>query len=400
MARFTGFSFRRRLAALLIYILCGVTGALAQTLSGHVTLQGSDDHALATVRIEKLGIGSTAKLDGAYRITGIKAGRHLVEYSFVGYKTVQVEMTFAEGEDKVHDVVLVEAPIMLNAAFATPDGSDPARYILNQVWTNAERRYKANNTFRVTSSTVMSFCDFDVMTEFMPDPVRKIMMGLAAVSGYKGVMKLIFAHPDLDIVTTCNATCKAGKYKWDKAQVKTCNAALTEDEKRAAGKFVLHEDLYRMVYRDNLLRNKKAKVHLKGSYQDGDHLVYIIEATKGKDREVMHVVDETWDVKKYMMTEYGNTIIVEMRKAIGDLYMPVSVNTKLTLIKESPEEVMKHVSDDKEPSRMEKRLGDKMAKKIAKDEERMKRVEKIAERVKTKGIELAINYGMTLRYSR
>lgn len=400
MTNFTKSFIRPRLATLLLFLLVGVTHLFAQTLSGHVTLQGSRDPALATVRIDKLSIGSTAKLDGSYRLTGIKPGKHLVEFSFVGYKTVQQELTFAEGENKVFDVLLEEAPIMLSTVFITPDGSDPAHYIMNLVWANAERKYKANNNFQISTSTVLSFRDFDVMTELMPNSIRRVIMFVAALSGFKGVMQLIFAHPDLDVVTMGNATCKAGKYKWGEERVKTCNATLTDKEKKTLNKLTLHENFYKMIYGENLLRHKKAKLTLKGSYLDGNDVVYIIEATKGKEREVMHVIDEKWDVKKYVVTSHDNTIIVEMRKAIGGLYMPVSINTKMVMMKETPEEIEKQLSDEKEPNRKEKRMEEKMKKRLAKDEEHLKRVKKMMERIKDQGMEIAINFGMTLNYSR
>lgn len=389
-----------KLATLLLYIILGVAHLSAQSLCGRVTLQGCSDHALATVRIDKLGIGSTAKLDGSYRVTGIKPGRHLVEYSFVGYKTVLQEMNFVEGEEKIFDVVLEEAPIMLSTVFVTPDGSDPARYIMNRVWANAELKYKTNNNFQISSSTVISFRDFDVVTELMPNSIRRLLMTAAALGGFKGVLQLIFAHPDLDVVTLGSATCKAGKYTWSNEQVKTCNVQLNDKEKKALNKLNIHEDLYKMVYRENLFRNKKAKLTMKGSYQDGDDLVYIIEATKGKQREVMHVIDEKWDVKKYVLTEFDNTIIVEMRKSVGSLYMPVSINTKMVLMRETPEEMKRKASEENEPSRMEKRMGKKVTKQIVEDEQRMRRVEKMSQRIKDHGIEIAINYGMSLRYSR
>lgn len=389
-----------RMAALLLFILSVALHLSAQTLSGHITLQGSNNHALATVRIDKLGLGSTAKLDGSYKVIGIKPGKHLVEYSFVGYKTVQKELTFKEGEDKQLDMILEAAPVMLGTVFVTPDGSAPARYIMDHVWANAERKYKANNNFQITSSTVLSFRDFDVLTELMPNSIRRLLMTVAALSGFKGVMQLIFAHPNLDVTTTSGATCKVGKYKWSDERVKTCNVLLTNKEKEALTKFKFHEDLYKTIYDGNLLRNKRAKLSLKGSYMDGDDVVYIIEATKGKGHEVMHVIEEKWDVKKYVVLENDNTIIVEMRKAIGDLYMPVSINAKMILMKETPEEIEKRSMEETTPSRMGKRMGEKVAKNIVKDEDRMDRVKRMMERVEQNGMEIAVNYGISLNYTK
>lgn len=394
----------KKIVILFLLILLGIAPLLAQTLSGHVRLQGSSNHALATVRIEQLGIGSTAKLDGAYRITGIKPGKHTVEYSFVGYKTVQKEITFTEGKDEVCDVELEEHPIALNPVFITPDGSDPARYIMNQVWANAQRKYNANKNYHVTSTTVLSFRDLDIVSDFLPRPIKRVLMMMAAVVGMRAPLKLIFDHPNLDVATTNQATCKGGKYKWGKEKIKSCNEQLTPKEIDVLNKFGVHEDLYKTVYVENLLRNKKAQLKLKGTYMDGNDLVYIVEAVKGSKREAMHVIDGKWDVTRYIVYDGSDDTIVEMRKALGDLYMPVSMNLKLVLIKMSPEEIKKMMEETPEETREtnEKsgRMMNKEINRIEKDKERKERIQKMMQRVLENGLETTLSFGATLKYHK
>lgn len=395
----------KKILLLSIICLASIATACAQTLSGKITLKGIDESPLATIRIPSLGIGTTAKLDGTYYVGDIKPGKHTVEYSYIGFKTVKQEITFAAGEEKKLDILMEEAPIMLDAVFITPDGSDPAHYIINKVWANAEKKYKAINTFNAETSTVLSFRDFDIISEFIPSTLKSVLLFTAGLVGYKKVIKLIFDHPELDVTTANSASFTKGKYKWGKETVKRCNVTLNDKEKEALNKITCHDDLYEMVYKENIFRNKKAKIRLKGSYQDGDDFVYILEATKGKDRATMYVIDDKWDVTKYIEKTEGFEERYELRKAVGNLYMPVSLNITFSLMKMSAEELKKEAEKDesemseKEQKKLNKKR-EKLEKKLEKDEAKKERVKKLAQRIGNRGIDCSVNYGITLKYKK
>lgn len=395
----------KKIFLLSVFCLACIATACAQTLSGKISLKGSDAYPLATIRIQNLGIGTTAKLDGTYYVADLKPGKYIVEYSFIGFKTVKEEITFAANEQKTQDVVLEEAPIMLDAVFITPDGSNPAHYIINKVWANAEKKYKAVKTFNAETSTVLSFRDFDLVSEFMPSTLKSVLLFTAGLVGYKKVIKLIFDHPELDVTTGNNASFANGKYKWGKETVKRCNTTLNDKEKEALNKITCHDNLYEMVYKENLFRNKKAKIKLKGSYQDGDDFIYILEASKGKEKATMYVVDDKWDVKRYISKEEGFEERYELRKAIGNLYMPVSLNITFSMMKMSAEELKKEAEKDesemseKEQKKLNKKR-EKLEKKLEKDEAKKERVKKLAQRIGNRGIDVSVNYGITLKYKK
>lgn len=395
----------KKILLLSLFCLACIATACAQTLSGKITLKGSDSYPLATIRIPDLGIGTTAKIDGTYYVGDIKPGKHHVEYSFIGFKTVKMDITFGDGEQMTQDIVMDEAPIMLDAVFVTPDGSDPTQYILKKVWANAEKKYKTVSTFGAETSTVLSFRDFDIISEFMPSTTKSVLMFAAGLVGYKKVLKLIFDHPELDVTTANRVSFAGGKYKWGKEIVKRCNTTLNDKEKDALNKLTCHDNLYEMVYKENLFRNKKAKLRLKGSYQDGDNFIYILEATKGKEKATMYVIDDKWDVKKYVSDMGGLEERYELRKAVGNLYMPVSLNVTFTAMKMSFEEMKKMVEkEDSELSDKEKKKLDKkreeFEKKLSNNDAKRERVTKIAERIGNRGIDCSVNYGVTIKYKK
>lgn len=293
----------KRLYLCLLGSIVSVLTTMAQSLSGQVTLNDSVDSPIATIRIDDLGIGTTAKIDGTYKLNDIKPGTHIVEFSYVGYKTVTKELTFAVGEDKRLDVELEQTPITLGTVFVTPDGSDASHFILNKVWEQAERRYKAAGDFKFHTTMLFSYRDFDLLKVFinsLPPFIRRLLYMAIRISGYKDMMDIVFAYPHLDLQTTNSGSCIKKRYKWGTEEVKRCNVSLTDREKKALNKLLKLDDLYKSIYVDNLLRKKKASVKLKGSYDDGNKVVYILEGKLSGIKATMHVFEDSWDVVKYV----------------------------------------------------------------------------------------------------
>ena len=399
----------KHLLLLLLLHAMAFTVATAQTLSGTIVLEGGDNNPLATILVSDLGIGTTAKLDGSYRIAGIKPGVHTVEYSFVGYKTIKTEMTFAAGEAKTHDVTMELAPIMLNVAFATPDGSDPARYIARKALETAEKKYKALADFRFSTSTIVSSRDLDFVDEFLPPAAAKMTYMVAGLMGYKTMLKLLMKYPELDVVMSNSGTCAARKYKWGKETLARCNVTLSEKEKAALNVVKLSDNLFDQVYADNIMRSKKAKVRLAGSYLDGDNFVYIIEATKGGERDVMHVIDGTWDVKRFIKKVDIDEEVWELRRAVGNLYLPVSYNETLEFFRKDAKQIQAESEareqqqsgkDAEKTSKLAERMAKRIMKRVERDESERDRLRSMAKRIEQRGINCSITRGATITYRR
>lgn len=386
----------KRLYLCLLGSIVSVLTTMAQSLSGQVTLNDSVDSPIATIRIDDLGIGTTAKIDGTYKLNDIKPGTHIVEFSYVGYKTVTKELTFAVGEDKRLDVELEQTPITLGTVFVTPDGSDASHFILNKVWEQAERRYKAAGDFKFHTTMLFSYRDFDLLKVFinsLPPFIRRLLYMAIRISGYKDMMDIVFAYPHLDLQTTNSGSCIKKRYKWGTEEVKRCNVSLTDREKKALNKLLKLDDLYKSIYVDNLLRKKKASVKLKGSYDDGSKVVYILEGKLSGIKATMHVFEDSWDVVKYVEQSGDNKDLWELRKSVGDLYMPVSYNSMGILLQETSESLQKKFSET-----IEKAEKDKLGKKEERLINGFKDIMKMAE--ERGGIDCRINQGVTINYNK
>ncbi|MEM9885880.1 MAG: TonB-dependent receptor [Bacteroidota bacterium] len=69
--------------------------------------------AFANVGITSLGLGTTTDLEGAYRLTNVPAGTHTVQFSYLGYGSVQREVTVTPKARVEIDVSLSEDGVEL-----------------------------------------------------------------------------------------------------------------------------------------------------------------------------------------------------------------------------------------------------------------------------------------------
>ena len=373
--------------------------AQIQSLKGMVTVAGGENSALVTIRVVDQGIGTTSLLDGSYYLEDIAPGDHTVEYSFIGHKTVRQKLHWTKDEAKVLDVVMEEAPIMLTTAFVTPNGEDPAQYILSHVWKKAEQKHASMPAFGAKVSTVISYSDFDIL-KLMPSAVRATLMGMASMVGVKKIIKLLIKYPELRVSTTADVRHQNMKYTWSNQAIARCNEKLMDDEKKTVIKLIAEGDLYDAVYgSENKFRSKKTKSVLKGSYEDGNRMVFVIEGRQGKERYEMHVTEDTWDVLKLEQVDNVEHTQIECRPGPGGLYMPVSINYKYKFFEQSLEELKKQSAEYVATPKAEKKE-EKLRKKIEKDPEKKATMQSLSDRVKSRGIQVVLSYGLSISYER
>lgn len=402
------FAYLRFSLVLCCCVLLSVASLQAQmpSLSGRVTVSGGENNALATIRIVDQGIGTTSKLDGTYYLEDITPGAHTVEYSFIGHKTVTQKISWSMGEAKTFDVVMEEAPIMLAAAFVTPTGEDPATYILKQVWKNAEQKYATMPAFDAKTLGVLSYSDFEIY-EFLPSILRGTIMTLATVAGMRTFVKMLSKYPNLDVALSSDLHYRNKKYTADHNRIARCNVELTADEQKALIKLTSDaDDLYAMAYGSgNKFRSKKVKAELKGSYEDGDKLIYVIEGKNGDERCEMHVVEGTWDMIKLETHDSMSHDQMELRKGPGGLYLPVSHNAKLIFNEMSAQEFKDKIASEMEKAEADpkaaqkaEKSAEKMKKKLDKDEEKSVKLKAFYERLQQQGMHIVLNVGESFIY--
>jgi TonB-dependent receptor len=69
--------------------------------------------AFASVGITDLGLGTTTDLEGSYRLPNVPEGTYIVQFSYLGYATVNEEVTLAKGERVELNVSLSEDGVEL-----------------------------------------------------------------------------------------------------------------------------------------------------------------------------------------------------------------------------------------------------------------------------------------------
>jgi len=98
-----------------ILLICSSGFAQQAALTGSVG-DGKIEEPLpfATVSIPELTLGTTTELDGTYRLSNIPAGTYEVTYSYLGYESQVVSLTFAAGSELKQDVVLSESGVTMD----------------------------------------------------------------------------------------------------------------------------------------------------------------------------------------------------------------------------------------------------------------------------------------------
>ncbi|MEO8148845.1 MAG: TonB-dependent receptor [Bacteroidia bacterium] len=115
------------LRQLLCTVLLGVSFTLSYAQNGSIsgTVVDEKNETLPGVSIVIQGTtqGSSADMDGKYRIASVAAGKYIVVGSYIGYTTVKKEITVAAGENVVYNFSLKEDVMLLNEAVAIGYGT-------------------------------------------------------------------------------------------------------------------------------------------------------------------------------------------------------------------------------------------------------------------------------------
>ena len=96
-------------------VISGSICAQNAVLFGTLTDGGLNEPLpFATAAIEDLSMGTTTDLDGNYRLTNIPAGTHQVTFSYLGYESKTVEISFPAGSEVEQNIILSESGVMMN----------------------------------------------------------------------------------------------------------------------------------------------------------------------------------------------------------------------------------------------------------------------------------------------
>ena len=88
------------------------TGAIAGLLSDKEF--GNEPLVFANVLIKGTSKGTTSDFDGKYTLDKLEPGIYTVQFSYVGYQTVEIETTIEAGKTNSIDVILEANSVSLN----------------------------------------------------------------------------------------------------------------------------------------------------------------------------------------------------------------------------------------------------------------------------------------------
>lgn len=126
---FTPFMYRKAIACSLVFILICIR-ADAATVSGKITNEKNEPLGFASVYAEGTTLGTTANIDGFYKLE-LKPGKHILVFRYVGYKTLEKNIDVSAENISV-DVQLEKQKYELKEVTVSAGAEDPAYAIIRK----------------------------------------------------------------------------------------------------------------------------------------------------------------------------------------------------------------------------------------------------------------------------
>ena len=324
----------KRLIPALLALLFAWTAAPARDISGRVLLRDSCIVAVDFVMIycKEYGTGTLSDEDGRFCLHLPSGEAKLqLEFSRIGYTTVFREISLASGEYNIGDVVMEPQALMLTAAYVTPNGMDPAQFVLSKVWESAKENRKKQLNYRAE-------IEYDVATHQIPlvsSVLPKGLVGLArfavALQGYGPLVRYCLKHDDLSASVKLSRQVRDGKALDFAHRLVRQNPPLPENVKKNVMSLFEMIDLFDMLYGESTdwgqKFSKKHKFRLTGTYEYGDKLVDVVTWSnrRMKVSATLHIVEEDWGILKLQIhSQEGEVMRCESRNVGNGVYMPIS----------------------------------------------------------------------------
>ena len=352
---------RKRLFISMLFALLAFPAYSVEYVTGNICKKDSVVSAAdyAMIYLPEYKVGAIADEQGNYKIqlpAGAKEKGFRMEFSMIGYETKWQDVRWAKaangtangttGKDatmKLDTVTLGFEPIMLAASYVTPDGMDPAKYILSQVWKTADKNkkkvanYKAEVQFDVTTHNL------PIIAQIIPGFTLGIVKMGAAFMGFGPFVDYSLKTQDLFAQVTLERTVTNGRAKDNNIQMVKCSDGLPKSVKTNIMTGFKKINLYGMLYgNDNAWGRKfsrRSDFELIGSYLYDDKIVDVLhwEDPNSDATATLHIVEENWGILKVQVGRGEEAVLCQARDIGNGIYMPVSFIMKpsLTRIKHS-----------------------------------------------------------------
>lgn len=331
---------------LIILMLAALTiTAAAREFSGRIFLQDSTliEGDYVMVYCHDFSTGTLADEDGFYSLTLPDTGSNIkLEFSRIGYTTLYKEYPNNGEKITIEDVVLQPQALMLTAAYVTPEGMDPAKYVLSKVWEQSKRSKKKQLNYSADINYTIASHGLTIINEVLPRGVVGLAKFAAAVNGFGPLARYCLNNEDLYAEARLHREVKKGKAKDSGHEIVRSDQKLPKNVTKDILSVFEMIDLFDLVYGKamNWGENfsKENKITLIGTYEYGNKLVDVLNWKDSKNRfsANVHVVEDEWGILKLQFFHWaGEVLRCEARDVGNGVYMPVSFIMKpsVTMVK-------------------------------------------------------------------
>ncbi len=177
-----------RAALVLLLVLLAATGARGQqtaTVSGFVTDDETGETLLlANVIALPAGTGGATNQSGFYAITGLAPGTYTIRCSYIGFVTLDTQVTLSAGENSRLDIALVPESVFVGEVVVTAE-------------TLTEEAARNVGVSRMTVATIK-----ELPAVFEPDVFRSLQLlpGIASASDYSSGLYIRGGNPGQTLI--------------------------------------------------------------------------------------------------------------------------------------------------------------------------------------------------------
>jgi len=353
-----------RILSLVLTFLITITAMAQQTtqLQGRVYLNDNVPAAYATLYLPQYGIGTVTDDKGNYWMDNIPVSSSVtLEYAFLGYKTTQVKLALTQPNHKyAHDQHLEEDAIMLEEVYLTPNGEDPAVYILRKLHEQGTINRKRLESYKAVVNGEFHAQNIDLLETTLPSLIMTPLHTTMRVAGMYTLWKYWVSAEKIEDVYQYIQT-------WDKGKVKNSDMNIVyskpEMSKDVASKMkdMQQDNLFEMFYGDgkkfDAKKVQKMGWKLKGVIEENGKTIDILTRTTGdsiRTVKTIYIIEDLWSVLRFESKKSAkNFSRIECRDIGGGIYMPVSYVTN-----PMPLDLEKIINDFKNDPDLKKKNGE------------------------------------------
>lgn len=365
---------RLKMKTVIAYLLClfgSIHLAMAQhNIEGVVMLNDSTPAVFATVYVPNLEMGTITDWEGHYLLEGMPLQQEIkIEFSHVGYTPVSATFNPLLPTDTI---TLQEQTINLNEVFITPNGENPAIYILNKVKEQAKSNMNAMQGCRYTIQSTFHSQDLDFVPTLLPKSIMWMLKAAIALTKLGDLFDYCVSHEQLTAKGEIKGRFEKGKHKHESWRLLSVSNTIDKDVEKSLKSI---SEITPFSFYNWIIDAKPQKLNfeLVGTTEENGRQIDILSSKSQYDTTYYYVVENDWGIIRQESRSIGGLSRVECREIMPHIWLPVSLvdDPKLidlnAIIKKELAEYEKEQGSNKKRGRMEKKMLER-AQKIANGE--------------------------------